>query len=132
MTTEDDIYKGYFIPKNTLLFPASASLTHDPEVYHSPMEFKPERFFEPFNEPPPTDIVFGFGRRACPGRWIADQTIFLAIAQTLAVFDVKKALDENGNEIDVEYEQLPGVIARVKPFPHRIVLRSEKHGKFLQ
>ncbi|KAM0198402.1 hypothetical protein ACHAPI_003925 [Fusarium lateritium] len=132
MTTEDDIYNGYFIPKNTLLFPAAASLTHDPDVYHSPMEFKPERFFEPYNEPPPTDIVFGFGRRACPGRWIADQTMFLAIAQTLAVFDILKALDGNGNEIDVEYEQLPGVIARVKPFPHRIVLRSEKHGILLE
>ncbi|KAM0289033.1 hypothetical protein ACHAO9_006542 [Fusarium lateritium] len=131
MTTDDDMYKGYFIPKNTLLFPAAASLTHDPEVYHSPMEFKPERFFEPYSEPPPTDIVFGFGRRACPGRWIADQTIFLAIAQTLAVFDILKPLDGDGNEIDVEYEQLPGVIARVKPFPHRIVLRSEEHGGLL-
>lgn len=58
--------------------------------------------------------------------------MFLAIAQTLAVFDVKKALDEDGNEIDVVYEQLPGVIARVKPFPHRIVLRSERHGRLLE
>ncbi|KAF5660152.1 hypothetical protein FHETE_9125 [Fusarium heterosporum] len=132
MTTEDDTYNGYFIPKDTLLFPAAASLTHDPEVYHSPTEFKPERFFEPYSEHPPNDVVFGFGRRACPGRWIADQTMFLSIAQTLAVFDVKKALDDKGQEIDVRYEQLPGVIARVKPFPHRIVLRSEKHGQLLK
>ncbi|KAL9567214.1 hypothetical protein ACKAV7_008644 [Fusarium commune] len=132
MTTEDDTYGGYFIPKNTLLFPAVASLTHDLEVYHDPMEFKPERYFEPENEPSPMDLVFGFGRRACPGRWIADQTLFLSIAQTLAVFEIKKELDGEGTEIEVVYEQLPGVISRVKPFPHRIVLRSEKFRKFVQ
>ncbi|CCT69641.1 related to O-methylsterigmatocystin oxidoreductase [Fusarium fujikuroi IMI 58289] len=132
MTTEDDTYRGYFIPKNTLLFPAVASLTHDPEVYHDPMEFKPERYFEPYNEPSPSDLVFGFGRRACPGRWIAEQTLFLSIAQTLAVFEIKKETDGEGNEIEVGYDQLPGVISRVKPFPHRIVLRSEKYMKFLE
>jgi cytochrome P450 len=132
MATEDDTYRGYFIPKKTLLFPSVASLTHDPEVYHDPMEFKPERFFEPYNEPSPFDLVFGFGRRACPGRWIAEQTLFLSIAQTLAVFEIKKALDDEGQEIQVVYEQLPGVIARVKPFPHRIVLRSEKYRKFIE
>ena len=51
-------------------------MTHDPEVYHDPMAFKPERFLshsdagngdgmregrEP--EPDPRGIVFGFGRR---------------------------------------------------------------------
>ncbi|KAF4422100.1 O-methylsterigmatocystin oxidoreductase [Fusarium acutatum] len=132
MTTEDDTYRGYFIPKNTLLFPAVASLTHDPEVYHDPMEFKPERYFEPYNEPLPTDLVFGFGRRACPGRWIADQTLFLSIAQTLAVFRIEKEVDGEGREVEVGYEQLPGVISRVKPFTCRIVLRSEKYRKFVE
>ncbi|KAF5660260.1 oxidoreductase [Fusarium circinatum] len=132
MTTEDDTYRGYFIPKNTLLFPAVASLTHDPEVYHDPMEFKPERYFEPFNEPSPLDLVFGFGRRACPGRWIAEQTLFLSIAQTLAVFEIKKELDGEGKEIEIGYEQLPGVISRVKPFPCRIVVRREECRKFVE
>ncbi|KXH38769.1 hypothetical protein CNYM01_03503 [Colletotrichum nymphaeae SA-01] len=131
LTTEDDTYNGYFIPKNTLLFPAAASLMHDPNTYHNPMEFKPERYFEPLNEPTPTDVVYGFGRRACPGRYIADQTIFLCIAQFLAVFNIQRAVDEDGREIEVKYEQLPGVIARVKAFPHKIVLRSEKHRRFV-
>ncbi|KAI3539469.1 hypothetical protein CSPX01_08915 [Colletotrichum filicis] len=99
LTTEDDTYNGYFIPKDTLLFPAAASLMHDPNTYHDPMKFKPERYFEPFNEPPPTDVV---------------------------------AVDEDGREIEVKYEQLPGVIARVKPFPYRIAVRSEKHRRFVK
>ncbi|WXC45694.1 hypothetical protein QX201_005393 [Fusarium graminearum] len=132
MTTENDIYKGYFIPKNILLFPAVASITHDPDVYHDPMAFKPERYSEPYSEPSPADVVFGFGRRACPGKWIAEQTMFLIIAQTLATFNIEKDLDKDGREIDVVYEQLPGVISRVKPFPHRIVLRSEGHRRFVE
>ncbi|KAJ4128066.1 hypothetical protein NW768_008350 [Fusarium equiseti] len=131
MTTEDDIYKGFFIPKNTLLFPAVSSITHDPELYHDPMEFKPERYSEPYNEPLPSDVVFGFGRRACPGKWIAEQTMFLTIAQMLAAFTIAKAVDEEGKEIDVAYEQLPGVIARVKPFPQRVMLRDESYGRFV-
>ncbi|KAF5228903.1 hypothetical protein FAUST_10751 [Fusarium austroamericanum] len=63
MTTENDIYKGYFIPKNILLFPAVASITHDPDVYHDPMAFKPERYSEPYSEPSPADVVFGFGHQ---------------------------------------------------------------------
>ncbi|GKU21664.1 unnamed protein product [Fusarium langsethiae] len=132
MTTEDDSYKGYFIPKNTLLFPAVASITHGPDIYHDPMTFKPERYSEPYSEPLPSDVVFGFGRRACPGKWIAEQTMFLIIAQILAVFNLQKDVNEEGREVDVVYEQLPGVIARVKPFPHRIVLRSEGHTRFVE
>ncbi|CAG1981996.1 unnamed protein product [Fusarium graminearum] len=69
MTTENDIYKGYFIPKNILLFPAVASITHDPDVYHDPMAFKPERYSEPYSEPSPADVVFGFGPKQSTAAW---------------------------------------------------------------
>ncbi|KAF5011718.1 hypothetical protein FDECE_2178 [Fusarium decemcellulare] len=132
MTTEDDTYNGYFIPKDTLILPAVASLAHDPAVYHNPTEFKPERFAEPYNEPLASEISFGFGRRSCPGQYIAEQTMFLTIAQTLAVFNIEKAVDDEGNEVAVEYQPLPGVISRVKPFPHRITARSERHRSFVE
>lgn len=41
-------------------------MTHDPETYHDPDTFKPERFFgengSPI-EPDPRTLAFGFGRR---------------------------------------------------------------------
>ncbi|KAH9902324.1 cytochrome P450 [Xylariomycetidae sp. FL2044] len=117
--TEDDVYRGYRIPKGAVLFPALAWLAHDPAVYHDPGEFQPERFLEPRREPPASEVVFGFGRRACPGKWIAEQNLFLSIAQTLAVFNVV-------------YQMLPGVISRVKPFPHKIVPRSERHRRLVE
>ncbi|KAF9225799.1 cytochrome P450 [Gyrodon lividus] len=44
VTTEDDVYEDYFIPKGTYIFPSMWSMMHDPEVYPEPFLFKPERF----------------------------------------------------------------------------------------
>ena len=41
-------------------------LLHDPEVYHDPLEFKPERFLARDGKEPelsPTKLAFGYGRR---------------------------------------------------------------------
>jgi cytochrome P450 len=34
--------------------------------------------------------VFGFGKRICPGRHLADAMIFIVVASLLSVFDIKK------------------------------------------
>lgn len=67
--------------------------THDPKVYHNPDTFKPERFLGPNPEPDPTQFVYGFGRRICPGRLFASNLVFLTIAQTCAVFKVTPCKD---------------------------------------
>lgn len=38
----------------------------------------------------PRKFVFGFGRRACPGRLFADDNLWLAIANLVAVFDSER------------------------------------------
>lgn len=45
------------------------------------------------------DAVWGFGRRVCPGKAFAESNLWLVIANTIAVMDVRKALDEGGNPI---------------------------------
>ena len=45
------------------------------------------------------DAAFGFGRRICPGRYMAYEAIWIAVACTLAVFNLQKAKDEQGREI---------------------------------
>lgn len=87
-------------------------MTHYPEVYHDPMTFRTERFLRVDGKPPEIDlrtIVFGFGRRICPGRILADTTVYLGVAWSLAVFNVTKAV-ENGKEVEVKPEFQAGVI----------------------
>ena len=55
-------------------------------------------------EPDPHDIIFGFGRRECPGKLVADMELFLAFACSLAVFDIKRPVDERERPIEDKYE----------------------------
>ncbi|KAL1965863.1 hypothetical protein VTN77DRAFT_4996 [Rasamsonia byssochlamydoides] len=131
MTTEDDIYQGYLIPKGALLMPNIWGFTHDPKSYHDPMVFKPERFLGPTPEPDPHTFAFGFGRCICPGRLLADSTLYLSIAKSLAVFNITKPVDENGREVEPVVEFLPGVISHPAPFKTRITPRSPKHEELI-
>ncbi|KAF9817416.1 hypothetical protein IEO21_03470 [Rhodonia placenta] len=47
----------------------------------------------------PRKYVFGFGRRICPGRYLADATIWLAVANILATMDIQTACDPFGQKI---------------------------------
>lgn len=44
------------------------------------------------------------------GKYLADASIWIAMVSILAVFDMNKAKDEFGREIDVVPEYTPGVI----------------------
>lgn len=43
--------------------------------------------------------IFGFGRRACAGKGVALDTIWIAIASVLSVYNISKAVDSHGNKI---------------------------------
>ncbi|OTA95517.1 hypothetical protein M434DRAFT_393743 [Hypoxylon sp. CO27-5] len=133
-STEDDICEGYFIPKGSMLLANVWHFTHDPDVYHDPMTFKPERFLaiegrEP--EPDPHMFVFGFGRRICPGRYLADNALYLNIAQSLAVFSISKAV-ENGQEIEPIIKPEPGVVSHPSPYKNILKPRSPHHERLIR
>ncbi|KAH7374847.1 cytochrome P450 [Plectosphaerella cucumerina] len=126
MSIEDDIFAGYFIPKGSMLFANVWHFTHDPDMYEDPMAFMPERFMGQEPAPDPSQFVFGFGRRICPGRLLADNALYLSIAQSLAVFDIGKAV-EGGVEIQPEVKFTPGVVSHPQPYRYRITPRSSGH-----
>lgn len=113
-------------------------MLHDPQVYHDPMSFKPERFLSTSGHVPEQDprvACFGFGRRyvrndviaslrteyivslvyvlvgSCSvmhdnlswifpsGMNLAEIMVFMVCTMTLALFDIRKVVDENGHEI---------------------------------
>ena len=81
------------------------AILHDPETYSEPEEFKPERFLNEdgsVRDDPTLSLVFGVGKRICPGRHFVDATILMVISSVLSVFNVAKAKDENDCEIPVK------------------------------
>jgi hypothetical protein len=102
------------------------AMMHDPTTYNDPMAFKPERFLETEGHVPemdPHSIAFGFGRRICPGRFLADNTVYLSVAQSLTVFDISNATQE-GIAITKSPKFEPGVISHPTPFQCSIAVRG--------
>jgi cytochrome P450 len=86
------------------------AILHDPEAYPEPDEFKPERFLNEdrsVRDDPALSLVFGIGKRICPGRHFVEATIFIVTSSILSVFNVTKAKDENGNEIPINVAIAP-------------------------
>ncbi|GJJ08744.1 hypothetical protein Clacol_002963 [Clathrus columnatus] len=115
VTTEEDVYAGYRIPKGSIIIPNTWNLLHDPATYPDPSVFRPERFLPDKNggvaRDPAVNGAFGYGRRICPGRNLAEATTWIAAASILSTFNIQHAMDENGRDIDVSHalESVPGI-----------------------
>lgn len=93
-------------------------------MYPEPDAFKPERFLNPdgsSRDDPVLASTFGFGKRICPGRHLADATLFIVIASLLSCFNVEK-LNSSYSGPDaypylgtggVRYSHLPLLIMRL-------------------
>ncbi|PCH44802.1 cytochrome P450 [Wolfiporia cocos MD-104 SS10] len=133
--SEDVTFEGYFLPKGSVVIANVWKTLHDPEVHRDPFAFKPERFLADGSglqpEPDPRNSVFGFGRRICPGMHLAEATIFLVCAMSLAVFDIAKPV-EDGSIVDPDIEYTSGTLSHPRPFKCTIKPRSEKANALLQ
>jgi cytochrome P450 len=86
-------------------------MLHDPEIYREPMKSKPERYNGDDAEMEKVkDLVFGFSRCFCLGRYFSGGTTFAMIATTLATCDIFPGLDENGDEVLPKVAYTPGTI----------------------
>jgi cytochrome P450 len=103
-------------------------MLHDPTVYNEPFKFNPDRFIRTETKEPELDpykMVFGFGRRICPGRVLADASVFMSCAMVLAAFDISK-YSENGVVFEPDTEHTAGIISHPTPFKCTIQARSRK------
>ncbi|KAF8523771.1 cytochrome P450, partial [Hysterangium stoloniferum] len=120
---QDDVVGQYFIPAGTIVVGNAwfVGILHSEAMYGpDTMEFKPERFLHsPEMEDPAA--TFGFGRRACPGRAMAENTLFITTASILQVFNIilpPGALRPDSNAFT------PGMLSRPVPFKCSFVPRS--------
>ncbi|EPT01788.1 CyP450 monooxygenase [Fomitopsis schrenkii] len=120
---QEDVYAGYRIPAGCTVFANTWAIFHDPELYPLPNEVIPERYLGKTDgtlNPDPRDFAFGYGRRVCPGRVLAEDTLFIAAATLLASFNISNALPLKGDKI----AYTSGIISRPEDFACRILPRK--------
>ncbi|KAF5354016.1 hypothetical protein D9756_007051 [Leucocoprinus leucothites] len=121
MVSEADEYNGYYIPK---------------EAYKDPLAYNPERFLKDGKIDrtvrDPTVASFGFGRRICPGRFLAEDSMFILISHILSVYDIRPGLDKDGKEIPIKPEMTNGLLSYPEPFTCRITPRSIEAEKLIR
>ncbi|KJA29517.1 hypothetical protein HYPSUDRAFT_33010 [Hypholoma sublateritium FD-334 SS-4] len=133
--TEDDYYKGYFIPKGTTVIGNIWAMNHDEDIYPEPFAFKPERFFDESGKLNQNNRIlsYGFGRRICVGKAVASSIVWLTMASTLACFNIGKAKDEFGNEIEPNGEyHTEGLVTHKVDYKCSILPRSQIYKDLLQ
>ncbi|THV05807.1 cytochrome P450 [Dendrothele bispora CBS 962.96] len=101
VANSDDVYNGYEIPKGSMMVPNVYAIMHDEQLFGpDPDKFIPERFMKEggpqFSD---VELAFGFGRRVCPGKLMARDTLWIMAATILTTYDITEATDMNGQKL---------------------------------
>ncbi|PPQ90193.1 LOW QUALITY PROTEIN: hypothetical protein CVT25_001373 [Psilocybe cyanescens] len=105
---EDDFYRNFYIPKGTIVMANIYAILRD---CNEPDVFRPQRYLDDETLPDPLGVIFGFGRRICPGRHLAEASYWTMAAAIVSAFDISKVLDEHGNEVgNPKYEFTHGFV----------------------
>jgi len=107
---EDDWYEGMFIPKGTTCIPNVWYMNRDPEIYgENAAHFDPARHLGDI-APGMSDareeghFSYGFGRRLCVGRHLANNTLFINIAIVLWAAKIERKKDESGEFLPLDVD----------------------------
>ncbi|KAL0578893.1 hypothetical protein V5O48_003126 [Marasmius crinis-equi] len=124
---KDDVYEGQFIPAGATILANTWAILRDETDYPEPTRFNPDRFLPKEGQEMPPDpelFAFGYGRRICPGRHLAVNSVYMAMASILSTFTIAKAVDANGKEVDpvIEYvDGLPSTAVRVPLYSTMVI-----------
>ncbi|GJE97951.1 cytochrome P450 [Phanerochaete sordida] len=117
----DDEYEGYHLPAGSLVIGNSWAILHDETRYPNPDAFVPERYLTPDGKldasaPDPSEACFGYGRRMCPGRYFALDSIWIVVASLVAVFNIEEAVDASGAVVEPSLEYTSGTVCYPLPY----------------
>ncbi|KAF2128497.1 cytochrome P450 [Dothidotthia symphoricarpi CBS 119687] len=122
---QDDWYKGYFIPKGSVIVPLFSAMRQDERLFDSPLDFRPERWIGKTQSG-----NFGYGRRVCPGRFIARNSVAIAVARLLWAFNIRS---KDGRRQVVEESMFStGFVSIPKPLEAVFEPRSEARRHIIE
>ncbi|KAB8200582.1 cytochrome P450 [Aspergillus parasiticus] len=125
---EDDVYRGFSIPKGTAVVANHFSLDTDESIFDRPFDFDPDRWIR---NPHLPVSAFGFGRRACPGLYVGQNSVSIAVSRLLWAYDIGYAY-ENGQRLEVDpWDLTQGIGVRPSPFQASFQVRGEKRQEII-
>ena len=122
-TTADVEFKGYRIPKNTLVFGNLYAAHHSQAIWGDPENFRPERFLSPDGKTVLKNkawMPFGTGKRQCMGESLARDEAFLFFTNLVRQFHISMPADEPKHSLVGVYK---GVLV---PEDHNIIVNVRK------
>ncbi|KAF8999431.1 cytochrome P450 [Cyathus striatus] len=129
---EDDEYRGYYMPKGSMVVGNCWAMVRNEADYPNANTFNPERFLKDgkldASVRDPRTIVFGFGRRICPGLHIAWSIFWYTSVSLLSMFEIVKKKDEHGVDIEPIEEYESGLISPLLEFDCELKLRFPKES----
>ena len=142
-TTNNDTYKGYFIPKGAGVMNNVWGINMDPDRSPNPRKFDPSRYkddhlglYDSASNPDGTkrdNFSFGAGRRICQGIHVAERSLFLGISRILWALDIRPAEDASGNPIIPDQDKLTqGFVCMPVEYPAKITPRSKERADIVR
>jgi cytochrome P450 len=109
VSSDDDWYEGMFIPKGTICIPNLWHMNRDPELFGKNTEhFDPTRHLDASGDIAPSmsdgHFSYGFGRRICVGRHMADNSLFLSMAVLLWATKIERKKDASGRLLPLDLD----------------------------
>ncbi|KAJ7357266.1 cytochrome P450 [Mycena albidolilacea] len=135
MNIAEDEYAGYRIPAGTTIVANAFAILHDADIFPEPDKFIPERFLPEDGKVPsirPADVAFGFGRRICPGRYLALNSTWIVMVSILKTYIIGEALGADGKYITPQVDFSSGTVSHPKPFKCSFTVRSPEALALIQ
>lgn len=129
---EDDWYEGMFIPKGATCMANIWHCNHDRAIFGDDADdFRPERHLNAKGDdvlPGPREtngeghVTFGFGRRICVGKYLANDSLFINAATILWAAKLECARDENGKELPPDPNAFVDNGINTHPAPYNCII----------